>query len=178
MVGRYEEIPVEAMNPEQRAVRDAYVSRAGSVPTPYRMYLSSPALATRLEALSSFLVRGSKLTTREVELAILVIAHHVDSKFVMAAHRKGAAKAGWSQDIIDGACSGKDVAWLIADEKERAIYEVARAMAVNRPASMDKYRRYTTVLGQDRIVELAALLGFYCTCAYTVGFHDVPPPAP
>ena len=39
------------------------------------------------------------------------------------------------------------------------------------------FERVTSVLGHDGVVEVAAVLGFYCTCGFALGFYEVPPPA-
>jgi 4-carboxymuconolactone decarboxylase len=173
-LGRFNEIPAASLSPEQADVAGAFTKRRGSVPGPFRIFLSSAPLAARLMALSDYVLRNGVLSQREVETAVLVVAHRLDAPFVQAAHRKIAASAGIEAEAIEAILAGRDPAF--ADGRQQAIYECAAAM-LDRKQNDTTFSRITSVLGHDGVVEVAAVLGFYCTCGFTLGFYEVPPPA-
>ncbi|MFT4115395.1 carboxymuconolactone decarboxylase family protein [Bradyrhizobium sp.] len=172
-LGRFEEIPVKKLSPEQAAVSEAFVNRRGTVPAPFRIFLSSAPLAARLMALSDHILRGGQLSAAEVEIAVLAAARKLESKFVQAAHRKIAANAGLPPAVIEAILVGTDPGF--SDARQRAVFRCATAM-LNARQDDATFGEVASVLGHNGIVEVAAILGFYGTCAYTLGFYEVPPP--
>jgi 4-carboxymuconolactone decarboxylase len=173
-LGRFSEIPAAQYSPEQTEVAEAFNKRRGTVPAPFRIFLSSAPLAARLMALSDYVLRNGLLSQREVETAVLVVAQRLQATFVLAAHRKIAASAGIPAETIDAILAGRDPAF--SDQRQQAVYECAATM-FDQTQNDASFAKVTSVLGHDGVVEVAAVLGFYCTCGFTLGFYDVPPPA-
>ena len=173
-LGRFPEISAASMSPEQAAIAKMFTDRRGTIPAPFRIFLSSAPLAGRLAALSDYVLRNGLLSQREVETAVLVVAHKLDAAFVKAAHRRIAASAGLSAEAIEAILAGRDPTF--GNSREQAVYECAVIMLGNSQED-EIFRRVTSVLGHEGVVEVAAILGFYCTCGYTLGFYEVPPPA-
>jgi 4-carboxymuconolactone decarboxylase len=172
-LGRFNEIPSEAFSPEQAAVANAFTNRRGTVPAPFRIFLSSAPLAGRLMALSDYVLRNGLLSQIEVEIAVLAAARKLDAKFVQAAHRRIAASAGIPTAAIEAILAGKDPGF--SDARQRAVYRCATIMLNGRQDDA-AFKEVTSVIGNDGVVEVAAILGFYGICAYTLGFYEVPPP--
>jgi 4-carboxymuconolactone decarboxylase len=172
-LGRFAEIPADSMSVNQAEIARAFSSRRGTVPAPFRIFLSSAPLASRLMALSDYILRNGLLSQCEVETAVLVAAERLNATFVRAAHRKIAASAGIALDKIEAILAGRNPDF--ADTRQQAVYECSIAM-LDRCQDDGKYTRITSVLGHDGVVEVAAILGFYATCAFTLGFYEVPPP--
>jgi 4-carboxymuconolactone decarboxylase len=172
-LGRFKEIPPDRLTSEQAAVADAFVGRRGTVPAPFRIFLSSPSLATRLMALSDHVLRGGLLSPAEVEIAVLAAARKLEARFVEAAHRKIAASAGLPSSVIEAILAGTDPGLTVA--RQRAVYRCATAMLDGRQDDTT-FGEVTGALGHDGVVEVAAILGFYGICAYTLGFYEVPLP--
>jgi hypothetical protein len=59
--------------------------------------------------------------------------------------------------------------------RQRAVHRCATAMLNGRQDDA-AFKEVTSVLGDDGVVEVAAILGFYGICAYTLGFYEVPLP--
>ena len=118
-LGRFTEIPAAQRSAEQAEVADAFTKRRGTVPAPFRIFLSSAPLAQRLMALSDYALRNGLLSQREVETAVLVVAHRLKATFVQAAHRKIAAGAGIPPEAIEAILAGKDPAF--PDRRQQAV---------------------------------------------------------
>lgn len=172
-LGRFNEVPSETLSQEQAAVANAFTNRRGTVPAPFRIFLSSAPLAARLMALSDYVLRNGLLSQAEVEIAVLAAARKLDAKFVQAAHRKIAASAGIPAQAIEAILAGKDPGFC--DTRQNAVYRCATVM-LNGGQGDAAFKEVTSVLGNDGVVEVAAILGFYGTCAYTLGFYEVPLP--
>jgi 4-carboxymuconolactone decarboxylase len=170
-LGRFSEIPTDSLSTQQQAIAKSFTDRRGTVPAPFRIFLSSPRLAERLRNLSDYVLRHGLLSQREVETAVLVTAHHLRAKYVEAAHRRIAASAGLATEHIETILSGRDPS--MADAREQAVYECAVAMHQGTQNDAN-FKRITDILGNDGVCEVAAVLGFYCTCGFTLGFFEVP----
>jgi alkylhydroperoxidase family enzyme len=138
--GRIVEIAVDQMTAAQRAAYDRLVSGPrGRLPTPYKVWLQSPKLAEGMEGLGTYLVQGSSLTKREIEIAILLIAGHFEAEYVFRAHWREAEEAGVAREVVT-AIRAK-AAPPIADPRELAVYRASVALPGRRHRSTDLRRR-------------------------------------
>jgi 4-carboxymuconolactone decarboxylase len=174
-LGRYREPAPESLSADQQAARAQLIEGGrGSVPPPYRIWLSSPELVRRIEGLGQFLLRGSSLTSRENEIAILTAAQRHNCAFVLAAHGRVAARVGLEPALIEALQNGTPPGF--SNPREQAVYDVATALQAGPPPEAT-YRRTLELLGQAGIADLTGLLGYYASVCYILNFHDVPRPA-
>jgi alkylhydroperoxidase family enzyme len=102
------EIPAEKLTGEQKTVFDQLVAGRGRILGPYKIWIHSPTVASGMEHIGTFLNKRSSLSTREVEIGILVIAQHWDGEYVKQAHIKAGKAAGLTQEQIDDILAGRD----------------------------------------------------------------------
>ena len=79
-----------------------------------------------MEHIGTFLNKQSSLSTREVEIGILVIAQHWDADYVRQAHIKAGKAAGLTQETIDAILAGRDP--KLTDPHERAVHRFAASL--------------------------------------------------
>lgn len=171
---RIKEIPPNELSLEQQAAIEAVVGGRGRIPTPYKIWLHSPLLMQRLERLGTFLVNESSLTSREQEIAILIIARHWHGDYVFTAHARAAKKAGISPAVI-AAIERGDVPEL-SDARERAVVALAQAVQNVEPADDATFEFALSALGQAGVAELLAFLGYYSAVAMAMKTFRVPVP--
>lgn len=169
-LGKFQEAPRESWTPAQLEVAIPFEQRRGTVPAPFRLFLSSAPFAKRMQALSDYVLRNGLFSSDEVEVAVLTAAAHLKFDFVAVAHRKIAAAAGVPQAAIDAILAGQVPAF--ANPRHEAVYRCARAMLTR----TDAFDSVIAVIGQDGACEIAGILGFYCTCGFTLEFFEVPNP--
>src|ERR1700746_309728 len=126
-MNRILDIPPENLTAEQKTVFDNLTAGRGSILGPYRVWIHSPTVAAGMEHIGTFLNKRSSLSTREVEIGILVIARHWDADYVRQAHIKAGKAAGLSDEIIDALLAGR--APKLDDPHERAVHRFAAALA-------------------------------------------------
>ena len=143
--GRYKEIPLDEMTPDQKRIYQFTMKERGQVPGPYKIWLHSPILMQRLERLGTFLVKESSLTPREQELAILVVSQHWHGKFVFTVHSRVAREAGIPDTVIADIAAGKLP--KLDDPREAAVVEIAMTAEEAEPASDATFGRAVTALG-------------------------------
>jgi 4-carboxymuconolactone decarboxylase len=163
------------MSPAQK---EAYAQMVdgprGRLPMPYRMWLASAQLVKCLEPLGVHF-RNSSLTLRETEMVILVTGQAYGSPFELAAHRKLAASVGLEPAVIDALCAGETPP--LTDEREKVVYETARALHQMADIPDALYDRAIATLGHEVIADMTVLIGYYVAAAHVLKFYRVPLPA-
>ena len=165
----------EDLTPTQRKVHDAIVAGPrGKVVGPLRVWLLSPELAERAQELGAFCRFGTSLPPRLSELAILVTGAFWKAGFEWHAHAPIAIEAGVPADAVEAIRLGKVPKF--AHEDERAVYEFSSELWTQRRVSDAAYRRIAALLGENTVVELVAILGYYGLISMTINVFEVPLP--
>jgi 4-carboxymuconolactone decarboxylase len=165
----------EDLTPAQRKVHDAIVAGPrGRVIGPLRVWLLSPELAERAQELGAFCRYHTSLPPRLSELAILVTGAFWQAGFEWHAHAPIALKAGVSADALEAIRLGKEPKFTREDE--RAVYEFSRELWTKRRVSDATYRRTANLLGNETVIELVGILGYYGLISMTINTFEVPLP--
>jgi 4-carboxymuconolactone decarboxylase len=175
-MNRLIDLPPEQLTAEQKTVFDKLTAGRGRILGPYRVWIHSPTVAAGMEHIGTYLNKRGTLTTREVEIGILVIARHWDADYVRQAHIKAGRAAGLSEAVIDALLAGR--APDLADPHERAVHRFAAALVAGAKLSDAEFAEIETALGRDGIAEVLVLLGYYTSVCLAMKVHEVPIPAP
>jgi len=149
-------------------------SGAGGLAGPFNAMLYAPPVGHALQELGAAIRFRTQLTPRIRELAILVVAHAWDSGYERASHEPIGREAGLTDPEIEALRAGADPGF--ADKEEQVAYSVVRALTG--PADLDdqEYDTAVAVLGEQALVELSALVGYYATLALQLRIFRVPAP--
>ena len=167
----------EELRTEQRALYDEIaggprsagpqlfelVDRQGRLNGPFGIMLHSPAVGGALQAVGAAVRYRSVLSDRVRELAILAVAAHWNSDFELYAHVPLARHAGLTEAEIGGLIAGAEVA--LADPAEGAVLQVVRALLHASDLTDDLYAAGRDAIGEQGLVELTTLVGYYATLA-------------
>lgn len=174
-IGRFIETPLQDLTAEQRTVYQQLADGPrGKVPTPYKIWLSSPRMVTHLERLGVHLLREGALTPRETEIAILLSARQRDSEFVRAAHTIISRRIGMAERLIAALCNGDDP--LLSDPRETLVYDLSLQLLDSVRIDDILFARAVNTIGHAGIAELSVLLGYYAAVAMTLDVYDVTAP--
>lgn len=172
---RLNDIVPENLEPDQRRVYDAILAGPrGRVEGPLRVWIRSPELAERAQALGAFCRFGSSLPPRLSELAILVTGAHWKAGFEWYAHAPIGLAAGLSLDAVEAIRKGETPEFAEADEA--VVYEFASQIWERRRVADATYRRAVAVLGERAVVDLVGILGYYALISITINAFEVPVP--
>ena len=170
-MNRLIDIPPEQLTAEQKTVFDNLTAGRGRILGPYKVWIHSPTVAAGMEHIGTYLNKRGKLTTREVEIGILVIAQHWDANYVRQAHIKAGKAAGLSDAIIEAVLAGRDPAAHRPARARRAPLRQA-ALVAGAKLSDAEFAEIEKVLGRDGIAEVLVLLGYYTSVALAMKVHD------
>ena len=175
-MNRLVDLPPEELTAEQKTVFDKLTAGRGRILGPYKVWIHSPTVAAGMEHIGTYHNKRGSLTTREVEIGILVIARHWDAAYVRQAHIKAGKAAGLSDEIIDAVLAGRDP--KLADPHERAVHRFAAALVAGAKLGDAEFAEIEAALGRDGIAEVLVLLGYYTSVCLAMKVHEVPIPAP
>jgi 4-carboxymuconolactone decarboxylase len=174
-MSRVPRLDPEKLAPEQRKVYDAIVAGPrGCVVGPLRVWLQSPGLADRAQALGAFCRFGTSLPPRLSELVILVTGAHWQAAFEWHEHAPIGLKARLDAGTIEAIRVGKPPNLMKSDEA--AVYAFAKELLEKRKVSAATYERAVAEIGLTAVVELVGILGYYSLVSMTINAFEVPPP--
>lgn len=172
---RLPDIVVEDLSPEQRRVHDAIMSGPrGIVQGPLRVWLNSPDLADRAQALGAFCRYGTVLPARLSELAIITTGAYWKAGFEWAVHAPIALEAGLDPEVVEAIRKGEPPNLTRSDEA--AVHAFAHELLHERRVSQATYRRADAELGARALVDLVGILGYYGLISMTIVAFEVPLP--
>jgi 4-carboxymuconolactone decarboxylase len=157
---RFSQLSPDQLNDAQRKVAERIlkVSSAG-LGGPYSMLLRSPELATRYLGMTDYLRFETSLPHRLNELAILIEARLWDAQYEWWAHFPIAMKAGLSEAVANDIKEGRRPTTMKPDEE--VVYDVCIELLRDRHLTNATFRRAKEMLGEQQVVDLVAVAGFY-----------------
>ena len=173
-MSRLLDLAPDALTPEQKTVFDNLTAGRGRILGPYKVWIHSPTVADGMERIGTFLNKRSSLSTREVEIGILVIAQHWDANYVRQAHIKAGKAAGLTDATIQAILAGRDPG--LDDPHERAVHRFAVALASGAKLGDAEFGEIEKLLGREGIAEVLVLLGYYTSVSLAMKVHEVPVP--
>jgi 4-carboxymuconolactone decarboxylase len=157
-------IPPELLTAEQEAaVNELMASRRGAVIGPFTATLRSPELTRRLQRLGEYLRYDAALPEKLREMAILLTAAEWRQSFEWEVHAPLAARSGLGAATIAAIADRRTPQGMSSDERlvYDAFSELHRAHAVSDASYMALVARF----GEQGVVDLIALIGYYTTLA-------------
>ena len=174
-MSRLPDLTLETMSPEQRQVHDMIASGPrGVVEGPLKVWLHSPELAERAQALGAFCRYGTSLPQRLSELAILITGAHWRAGFEWHVHAPIAIKAGIDPEAAEALRTGATPAF--ARQDDAAVHAFATELLRTRTVSAATYARAQAALGPRGVVDLVGVLGYYGFISMTINAFAVPLP--
>ncbi len=156
----------------QRKVHDDIVAGPrGRVQGPLGVWLWRPKLASSAQQLGQYCRYDSSLAARLSELAILITGRHWGSEFEWQTHKPIALDAGLSPDIVENIRQNQTPTFT--HEDERTVYVFAQELLDTRAVSDGTYQLAIDILGQDAVVDLVGLLGYYTLISMTINVFEV-----
>ena len=148
----------------------------GSLVGPFGLMLHAPHLGQPLQELGAAVRYLTSFTDREREIAILTVATALDSDFEWWAHTRLGRSAGLSDAELDEIASGEFADRADVEPVEAAVHRAARLLAARDALDDERYAVLVAVLGEQRLVELAVLIGYYTTLALMLDVFRVGSP--
>jgi 4-carboxymuconolactone decarboxylase len=170
-------IPLDQMTPEQKKVADAIMTGPRkSLGGPFNAWLRSPELADRLQQVGEYIRFKTSLDHRLNEFAILITAEYWGSQYEWYAHYPLALKAGLDAKIAADLADGKRPSGM--KEDEALVYDFSTQLRNKHNVDDRLYKAAVDKLGEQGVMDLIAVNGYYDVVSMTLNVAQVRPPAP
>jgi 4-carboxymuconolactone decarboxylase len=164
-------IDPDEMTPRQREVADRIAGRRGAVRGPFRVWLNSPELCDRVEALGAFLRFESSLPLRLRELSLLIAARHFDAQYSWNAHWEKAVSEGIPAEAVR-AIAERRTPEFDSDE-DTAFYRFATELLENHFVTEETFTAAKKHFGAQGLVDAVGSLGNFSMLALCLNAFEV-----
>ena len=174
-MSRLPPLQIDEMTPEQRRVHDDIANGPrGSVRGPFPVLVRSPGLADHVQKAGGYLRYESALPGKLRELAILVVARHWGAGYEWAAHAPIAESEGLASATVESIRVG--AAPDFEDPAEAAVHAFCTEVLTASEAGDATYAAALDLLGEEGLVDLVGLMGYYCLVSFTLNVFRIEPP--
>ena len=171
-------IPKDKMTDAQRKVFEAVTSGprgAGGAEGPFVPLLRSPELMDRLQKTGEYLRFHNSIGPKLTEFVILLTARQWTQQYEFDVHQVNGAKAGVKQEFITAIAEGRRPTGMAADEE--IVYDFCNELRQNQSVSDATYARAVAKFGEQGVIDLTGLVGYYTTLAMIMNVTRSPLPA-
>lgn len=163
---------------------DTYVSPGTGYETglrgPVGMWMHSPVLAEAIFDLRQRVRYGTPKDQRLTELIILSTAREINNQYEWSAHEPLAQAAGLEQEIIDAIKYRRALSTLQSIPEfgvmERTLVEFTRELVSEQKVSSETFDVALNLFGEEGLVDIVGLIGYYNLVAMTLKAFDVQRP--
>lgn len=153
---------------------ESFFLEDGGLRGPFNAWLHAPAVGQPAQQLGEAIRFETELEPALRELAILTVAAKWRADYEWWAHRTIALKTGLTEAAVDGIKNG--ALPVSAGPAARAVYDFADELLTRHRVSDDTYRRAAETLGDQGVIELVAVLGYYSLVSMTLNAFEVAMP--
>jgi 4-carboxymuconolactone decarboxylase len=172
---RMPEIPADKMTEAQKKASEEFVAGRGTpVFGPFVPLLRSPEVMLRAKAMGDYLRFKTVLAPKLRELAILVTARQWTQQYEWVSHSAVATKEGLSPEIIKAVAGGRRPAGMSADEE--IVYDFCVELHHNKSVSDATYAKALARFGEQGIIDLVSVNGYYTFLSMVMNVARTPPP--
>ncbi len=172
---RFPPLSDEGMTAEQRAAAEGIRSGPrGGLRGPFQAWLRSPRFADLMQRVGAYLRFETSVPARLNELAILITARAWDAQFEWWAHERLAREAGLDASVAAAIAEGRRPERMRDDEA--VVYDFCTELRATHRVSDATLARATDLLGEQGVIELIGVSGYYDTVSMTLNVAEVPLP--
>ncbi|MEA3152639.1 MAG: 4-carboxymuconolactone decarboxylase [Betaproteobacteria bacterium] len=155
--------PENMTEAQRKAAAELASGPRGEVRGPFNVLLRSPELMSPLQKVGEYLRFRCQLDRRIAEMATLIAARHWTQVYEWNAHHPLALKAGLKPDIAQAIAEGRRPAAMAVDEE--IVYDVLTEALQNKSVSDVTYERGIKQFGEQNLVDVLAIAGYYAMLA-------------
>lgn len=167
-------IPEDQMTEAQKEALAEFREVRGNLSGPWQAIIRSPGMLNPARSLSDYVRFNSSLAPRLTELVIIITAREWSSPYEWNAHHRLAMEAGLKPEIAAAIADGRRPEGMAADET--AVYDFCIELHRNRSVSDVTYARALEQVGEQGIMDMIGLSGWYTLVSMVLNTARVPLP--
>jgi 4-carboxymuconolactone decarboxylase len=141
---------------------------------PFIPLLRSPEYMSRLQRVGEYLRYNTKLGSSISEFIILLMARHWTQQFEWYSHQALALKAGIKPETIKSIAEGQRPVEMSPDQE--AVFEFVTEIRLHQSVSDPVYAKILNRFGEQGVIDVAGLCGYYTTLAMLMNVARTPVP--
>src|ERR1700733_3776248 len=174
-MARYAELTTAEMNPAQKQVVDEIVAgKRGRFGGPFQVLVRAPEVCKHLGRLGEYLRWGSSLSPALSELAICLTARHIRANYEWHAHAPLAVEGGVPKVALEAIRTG--AAPQFAAKDQALVYKLVTELIDTKRLSDASFAEGIAAFGEQGVVELGTIIGYYTAIGNALNVFDVPLP--
>jgi 4-carboxymuconolactone decarboxylase len=163
------------MTPAQKEISDKIMASRHTLGGAFHVWVRSPEMADRLQAVGEYLRFRPDLPKAMLELAVMTTAAEWHTQFEFSAHYRNAIEAGIKRDILVALADGRRPEGMTDDEA--MVYDFSHAMHHDHGRVSDAlFEKVRKRLGDQGVVDLIGLNAYYAVAVMTINATDQPTP--
>ena len=162
---------MEELTERQRELAARIAGKRGQVRGPFLVWLQSPELCDRVEALGAFVRYDCSLSEKLREFSILITARFWDAQHSWNAHIDKAVAAGMSLDSLDAIAEGRTPKFQAEDE--RIFYKFCMQVLEQHFVSDETFAEARKLFGNGGVVDIIGCLGNFSMLAMCLNTFQV-----
>ena len=175
-MARYQQLTPAERTPAQQAVVDEIVSgKRGRFGGPFELLIRSPEVCRHLSRLGEYLRWGSSLSPALSELAICLTARHIRANYEWHAHAPLAIEGGVPKEALEAIRTGAAPSFSAKDQA--LVYKLVKELIDTKRLSDATFAEGIAGFGEQGIVELGTIIGYYTAIGNALNVFEVGLPA-
>ena len=168
-------LPDSQWNAAQRDCAEEIIrGPRGAMIAPFFPMLRSPELCTHAQRTGEYLRYRSAIGLRLSELAILVTSRHWTQQVEWAIHAPIAMKEGISAGVVEAIAQRRPPRFERDDEA--LVFDVVQQSLQDKKVSDDTWQKAVAMLGEQGVVDLLGIAGYYSMLSIMMNGAQTPPP--
>ncbi len=168
-------IAEDQMTPAQKAAYDGVMAGPRKhMGGPFMALMRSPELMSRVQKVGEYLRFMCPLEKRLGEFAAIIAARHYNQQFEWGAHYRQAVEAGLKAEIGDAVREGRRPSGMAQDEE--ILYDFLTEALKNNGVCDTTYARAVKQYGEQGVIDLLAVAGYYGLLALVMNVARTPVP--
>ncbi len=164
-------LSVDQFSARQKALYERIAGKRGAVRGPFQVWLHSPELCDRVEALGAYVRFDCSLSEKLREFSILITARHFDAQHSWNAHLEKAIAAGLPREVAQAVAEHGEPKFQAEDEK--VFYEFCRELLETHFVSDATFAAALKIFGNQGVVDIIGCLGNFSMLAFCLNAFQV-----
>ncbi len=153
---------------------DQLINATGGLIGPFNAFVTAPGVGSEMSALGAEVRFRTSIERRLTEVAIITVGARWQAEFEWWAHARMAREHGVPEAVVSAIQAGAEPPFEAGDE--RVVYDVARELAATGRVGPAAYAAARELLGDQGMVELVAICGYYTLISFLLNAFEVPLP--
>jgi 4-carboxymuconolactone decarboxylase len=159
------------LSPRQSEVSERITARRGGTRGPFLVWLRSPELCERVEALGAYCRFESALPMRLREFSLLLAARHWDAQYSWNAHIEKAVDAGMSSEVLAAVAQGSPP--VFDNDEDAVFYRFCTQVLTEHFVDDDLFAAALATFGEQGLVDTIGCLGNFSMLAMCLNTFQV-----